>query len=520
MNFINEISNWIDKNKKGEYNTEPKKWNKWWMPLVSFIAFLWFVIRVIPKPSRIRYPCQRAAFPLAMGFVAWFIGIFGMSFSIHALIKNIRNKNYLSIIILLSILIISSGFYVSINNDEPATANNNNPLGNPKGINPGRVVWNYNRSATSWDGESNYWWGENNTDLREVKKMFNNSLLELTDTESIKEAWDKLFIDFNKKRRKLERGYGNDETVVIKLNLNTHSNYGEKSNEIDTSPQAVYALVESLVENTKVSPEHVVLYDASRPLGNIIYDLIYNKYPDVKFVDNQGANGREKVEVDEESKIYYQGIGYNKSDKIPLAVTKADYLINLANLKKHSLAGVTLTAKNHFGSIYSEEYGSWTPRHLHTGVNANRKEMGTVNPLVNLVGHQELGQKTLLYVVDGLYGGMNQQSVEPHRWQMAPFNGDWSSSLFISQDPIAIDSVAFDFLKTETDLPPYTDNYLHEGAQAGNPPSGVKYDPENNGEGLESLGVHEHWNNQEEKLYSKNMDSSNVGIELIKLINN
>ncbi|MGM0445741.1 MAG: DUF362 domain-containing protein, partial [Bacillota bacterium] len=331
--------------------------------------------------------------------------------------------------------------------------------------------------------------------------------------------WNKLFINFNKNIRSINRGYSKGETIVVKLNLNTHSRYDERSNEINTSPQVVLALVKSLVENAEVSPEQIVLYDASRPLGDVIYNLIYDKYPDVKFVDNKGGQGREKVEADKNSAVYYQGIKYNEADKIPLTVTEADYLINIANLKKHSLAGVTLTAKNHFGSIYSGEYNSWTPRHLHSGISARSKEMGSPNPLVNLIGHKDLGQKTLLYIIDALYGGMNQQSVEPHRWEMTPFEGGWSSSLFLSQDPIAIDSVALDFLKAETDLLPYSDNYLHEGAQADNPPSGVSYDPEQDGETLTSLGVHEHWNNEEDKLYSKNIDSDNNGIELIKIMN-
>lgn len=519
MKFINEISNWIEKNKKKEYNTEPKKWNKWWMPLVAFIAFLWFVIRVIPKPSRIRYPCQRAAFPLAMGFIAWIISIFGMSFSIHSIIKHLKKKNYLSIILFFSILIIASGFFVFSNNYEPIRANNEKPLGVPKGINPGRVVWNYNPAATSWDGASNYWWDEDNTDLTEVKGMFKSSLLQLTDTENSREAWNKLFINFNNDIRSMNRGYSKEENIVVKLNLNTHSRYEEKSNEINISPQMVFALVESLIENTEVSPGQVILYDASRPLGDIIYNMVDNEYPNVRFVDNKGGKGREKVEVDKKSAIYYQGIEYNKADKIPKTVMEADYLINMANLKKHSLAGVTFTAKNHFGSIYSGKYDSWTPRHLHSGVNARARELGSPNPLVNLIGHKNLGRKTLLYIIDGLYGGMNQQSVEPHRWEMTPFDGGWSSSLFLSQDPIAIDSVALDFLKAETDLLPYSDNYLHEGAQADNPPSGVNYDPEKDGDSLTSLGVHEHWNNGKDKLYSKNINSNNKGLELIKIMN-
>ncbi len=45
------------------------------MPLVGalagFVALVWFLIRVVPKPSRAAYPCQRAAFPLASAFVLW-----------------------------------------------------------------------------------------------------------------------------------------------------------------------------------------------------------------------------------------------------------------------------------------------------------------------------------------------------------------------------------------------------------------------------------------------------------------
>jgi hypothetical protein len=58
------------------------------------------------------------------------------------------------------------------------------------------------------------------------------------------------------------------------------------------------------------------------------------------------------------------------------------------------------------------------------------------------------------------------------------------------------------------------DNYLHEGGQADNPPSGRFYDPASTGSRLASLGVHEHWNNATNKMYSRNLGSSE-GIELI-----
>jgi hypothetical protein len=105
-------------------------------------------------------------------------------------------------------------------------------------------------------------------------------------------------------------------------------------------------------------------------------------------------------------------------------------------------------------------------------------------------------------------------SGNPTRWSMAPFNNDWPSSIFMSQDGVAIDSVALDFINGEWTLWDNADNYLHEAAQADNPPSGTFYDPENDGTGLQSLGVHEHWNNAQSKQYSRNLGTGN-GIELV-----
>jgi hypothetical protein len=109
------------------------------------------------------------------------------------------------------------------------------------------------------------------------------------------------------------------------------------------------------------------------------------------------------------------------------------------------------------------------------------------------------------------------------RWNSAPFNGHWSSSLFLSQDNIAIESVGLDFLRTEQAVnSAYTltygavDNYLHEGSQADNPPSGTFYHPNGDTVRLQSLGVHEHWNNAAEKKYSRNLGTGN-GIDLVKL---
>lgn len=59
--------------KTGHHVDHRKKWHfaSLALPVMGLASLLWFLIRVIPKPSRANYPCQRAAFPIASGFVVW-----------------------------------------------------------------------------------------------------------------------------------------------------------------------------------------------------------------------------------------------------------------------------------------------------------------------------------------------------------------------------------------------------------------------------------------------------------------
>jgi len=94
----------------------------------------------------------------------------------------------------------------------------------------------------------------------------------------------------------------------------------------------------------------------------------------------------------------------------------------------------------------------------------------------------------------------------------------------MSQDMVAIDSVALDFLRADFaynmggswKARGAIDDYLHEAALVDDPPSGTFYDPEADGIPLDSLGVHEHWNNPLDKQHSQNPDPDKVeGIEPI-----
>jgi len=122
-------------------------------------------------------------------------------------------------------------------------------------------------------------------------------------------------------------------------------------------------------------------------------------------------------------------------------------------------------------------------------------------------------------LIDGLFAGKHPIDHAPRRWASPPFDGAWTCSLLASQDPVSVDSVALDLLRTEwEDCPrqPGVDDYLHEAALAADPPSGTFYDPDHPApvQRCASLGVHEHWNNAQEKKYSRNLGTGD-GIELV-----
>jgi hypothetical protein len=130
--------------------------------------------------------------------------------------------------------------------------------------------------------------------------------------------------------------------------------------------------------------------------------------------------------------------------------------------------------------------------------------------------------------MDALWGTAYEQD-KPIKWQMAPFKNTYSSSVFASLDNVAIESVGYDFLRSEFTVARLSglsgteklafvqmrgaDDYLHQAADSTKWPAGIKYDPDSSGVHIYSLGVHEHWNNAIDKKYTRNLGTGN-GIEL------
>jgi len=277
----------------------------------------------------------------------------------------------------------------------------------------------------------------------------------------------------------------------------------------------VLSLLKSLVNEAHVPEKNITVFDASRFITDNIFDKCHAKYPVVQFVDNIGGDGRIKsIYVD--NAIPYSADNGKLAQGLATCDVNADYLINMALLKGHGGTGVTLCGKNYYGctSIFS----NWR-LNAHNNFSLNPDEMGKAKYLtfVDFLGHKDLVQKTLLFLIDATYGNKFVDKVPTFKWDMAPFNKSWPASLFASQDPVAIDAVGLDLIMNELpDAPDLKncDQYLIESALANNPPSGTHYDPETDVTGIESLGVMEHWNNAKDKKYSRNLKTGK-GIELI-----
>lgn len=435
----------------------------------------------------------------------------------------------------------------------------NEPMGTAQGICPGRVVWVHDANATNENCTNTYtpvedgWFLPQNNNQTAIDKMVSQMIRSLTGENSDEDAWDALFKNFNQTKDRGNAGYIPGQKIMIKTNFTAAWGWGTAWPNInstdysivkndwygisETSPQVVLAFLRQLVNVYGVRQQDIYVGDPLTHLFKHTYDLLHTEFPDVVYIDHQSSTmGRTPIVPSATPKLYFSDRGTILhedgsstpvySEYLPTCITEADYMINIAALKGHARAGITLCAKNHFGSHCRED-----SYHLHEGlispdaIHPTRTGMGLYRIQVDLMGHKFLGGNTVLNVVDGLWGG--PESIKKTRkWITAPFNNDYSSCIFASQDQVALESVCFDFLKTEytaanhpEDYWPQmdgTDDYLHQAADQNNWPADINYDPENDSTLISSLGAHEHWNDANNKQYSRNLDPVNgQGIELV-----
>lgn len=400
------------------------------------------------------------------------------------------------------------------------------PLGRGVGALPGRVAWVRDAAVVTWDG-SGYWWQREHFDEDAVRRMVDDGIAATAGADDVASGWRALFEAYNARVGR-GGGYRAGQKIAVKANMN---GAGTNGSDVDsamsyTTPVLLRALLLSLVEDAGAAASDITVYDACRIVPEHVRALCSEgALAGVRFRCNDEGGPNDAV-GDESAPIRWSADVAGDANVAPACVSEADYLISLASLKGHSY-GLTLSAKNHFGSLVnSSRLRPPEAAGIHRFVSG--QVMGMYTVLVDLLANVHLGDKTVLWMLDGLVPATSEGAsvtAEAARWEGAPFDGGFAASLLLSQDPVALDSVGADFLINQPSVTSRNaaldgnlgvENYLHEAALVAAPPSGAAY-RDGAGGPVGNLGVHEHWNNAVERLYSRDRGEAE-GIELVRIL--
>ena len=202
---------------------------------------------------------------------------------------------------------------------------------------PGRVVINFNKNVVTWKGSAA------NAVPEVIKTMIDESILFLTEKESVGEAWKAIFPNNLTAKSK----------IAIKVPL------GCAKQKIAPHWAATKAIIDGLQQmdfnGTRFPAENIIVYDmrcnnnlnsfgyTTQNLGNvkIVYDRMGSGY-------NDGA------------------ISNNRNLQYATSLKEADFLINLFRPGGHGsyVEGFTLGFKNHYGTYDTDHSASSAPGYL------------------------------------------------------------------------------------------------------------------------------------------------------------
>ena len=528
---------------------------------VGITSTIWFLIRVIPKPVRATYPCMRAAAPIMSSFVCYLLTLFGAATTFRLFRKNVRKARWIAagcsglLFILLLILVnaqdVRTTFAATLLSNDDLNAYHNSSaekgyaIGDPQGIIPGRVVWAWDSRATNENAnekeqavEGMFYFQEAMNDQFVIDRLFDASVMSVVGLENegtLIEAWNKIFLHFNNLRAQrfgeVEREgktYQPGEKIFIKMNYTSQdgpNTAGEYKNTdayggslIESSPFVLLALLRNLVEYVGVAQEDIYIGDPIRDFPRNDVECILARYPRVNLLGREEKYGKILREHGTEDRVFYADLG-GRNEKLNKQLEEATYLFNLPVFKGHSSTGYSAAVKNFLGA-----HTLANSQHLHATFlddEANRR-YDVYRAQLDLMASKYLGQKTVLHIADALHSG-DRWDGRNVKWDMAPFNGDFPSSLLMSLDPVALESVCYDFIRGEYRgqddaykgaFPQMVgaDDFLHQAADPNCRPfnwgKDRNYNPDGDRPLVFSLGVHEHWD-PETKSYKT--------IDLVKL---
>lgn len=290
--------------------------------------------------------------------------------------------------------------------------------------------------------------------------MVDQGVMALTGADSAAQAWQMLI-----------PGYAPGRAIAFKVSFNNCRWCDTSEPNIDSLIQPINAVVRGLSQAyANLSTSDIWVYEAT--VGRdppVSHRQIPQRFksgasvPGLRFFDLDCNEGAGYVSADPSAAITWRppsGIPAPAPARITDVLLNAAYVINVPITKAHVGAGVTLSFKNHCGSIAY-------PNLIHDWILLSGAHFAGVsyNPLVDIYRNDHIQAKTVLTLGDALFGNWKDNIGKPAPW--ATFGNDAPNSLFFSTDPVALDCVMCDFLDAERSVPGMSDDYLVYAADVG-----------------------------------------------------
>jgi len=429
------------------------------------VAVFWFLVRVVPKPSRMMYPCQRATMSLLLAKVV--IVLCSATSVVTGLFKR-KGMKMVCFCVLVGIIVAEPAelMYYQVRYSVIGNKNSLTLTDISASFPINRVVRVHGDSATNWDFSTGYYWQY--VDQSAVDRMVEEGVKNLTDTATEQEAWQSLI------------PYATGQTVGIQINGNDFWARGNPEGDINTLPHIICAVIKGLKSiGIPESRIHVLEPTSSVPNGNRLfpahyYNIIHGLYPNVVMLDSDDSTfgGNEELKV-----TFGTGEQYLSN-----LLADVDHLILIPIMKAITPDwGITGTIKLMQGVVEN-------PGMLHdylADVTADNPDVlvyqnpHVINKVRLIVGDGIFGTWTGIHF-NGPYGGAdtvqppNTRSDIPNRW--ITFDNGAPNSLFFAIDPVAIDCVMYDHIFRERNdqnqvpgqsLAPFNEPQLIAGAAAG-----------------------------------------------------
>lgn len=319
-------------------------WKKISLIFMGFIALCWFLIRVVPKPSRATYPCQQVAFPMASAFVIWLTSLLTSALLFVKFKKNLKENKIAYAFLFLILSGLSFLVYTSVNPTQNLFARNSS---------------NYN--IVNWDGSGR------------ITKLLKNTTTNFDEVAVVKSLQANVNeIEYNEietmVRESVEMAGGlneiisNGDYVVLKPNLvELLSVPGYEEISGMTTDWRVTKAVATIVR--ELNPDGQIYIIESSAATSTREVLDYYKYtleniPEVNQIvaleDSCGAYedytdiNLEEILLEDSVRLYPDEQKPNLSPEFYMnkIYNNADVVISIPVLKNHKLAIITAGIKN------------------------------------------------------------------------------------------------------------------------------------------------------------------------------